>query len=57
MKVLNIVRSKPDDFIIKCIDVFSEDKEDKVIAIYDENVDWNGVVDDIFSYDKVICWW
>lgn len=57
MRVLNIVRSEPDDLIKKCIDAFYEDKEDKVVALYDENVDWNGLVDDIFSCDKVICWW
>jgi hypothetical protein len=57
MKVLNIVRSEPDDMIKKCIEAFSENKEDKVVSLYDENVDWNGIVDDIFSYDKVICWW
>jgi hypothetical protein len=43
--------------IKKCIETFSENKEDKVVALYDENVDCNGIVDDIFSYDKVICWW
>jgi hypothetical protein len=57
MTVLNIVRSEPDDMIKKCIETFSENKEDKVVALYDENVDWAGIVDDVFSYDKVICWW
>ena len=57
MTVLNIVRSEPDDMIKKCIEAFSEDNKDKVVALYQEDVDWTGVVDDIFSHDRVICWW
>jgi hypothetical protein len=57
MTVLNIVRSEPDNMIEKFIEAFSENKEDKVVALYDEDVDWTGIVDDIFSHDKIICWW
>lgn len=57
MKILNIVRSEPDETVGKCINAFSEDKDAKVIALYEGTVDWQGLVDDIFSYDKVICWW
>lgn len=57
MKVLNIVRSEPDDMIQKFVETFSEDNKDTVIALYQEDVDWPGVVDDIFSHDRVICWW
>lgn len=57
MKVLNIVRSEPDDVVKKFIDAFSEGEEDKAIALYGGDVDWSGLVDEIFGYDKVICWW
>jgi hypothetical protein len=57
MKVLNIVRSKPDDFVKKFIDTFSENKKNKVIALYEEDVNWSGLVDEIFSHDRIICWW
>lgn len=57
MKVLNIVRSEPDDMIQKFVEAFSEDNKDTVVALYQEDVDWPGVVDDIFSHDRVICWW
>jgi hypothetical protein len=57
MKVLNIVRSKPDDFVKKLIENFSEDKENKVIALYERDVHWSDFVDDIFSHDQIICWW
>jgi len=57
MKVLNIVRSTPDDFVKKFVDTFSEDQENKVIALYDGAINWSDLVDDIFSHDQVISWW
>jgi hypothetical protein len=57
MKVLNIVRSAPDDFVKKIINTFSEDKGNKVIALYEGEVDWSDLVDEIFSHDQIICWW
>ena len=57
MKVLNIVRSTPDDFVKKFIETFSEDKGNKVIALFEGDVDWSSLIDEIFSHDKIICWW
>jgi len=57
MKVLNIVRSAPDDFVKKLINTFSGDKGNKVIALYEGEVDWSDLVDEIFSHDQIICWW
>ena len=57
MKVLNIVRSAPDDFVKKLIETFSEDKGNKVIALFEGDVDWSSLIDEIFSHDKIICWW
>jgi hypothetical protein len=57
MKLLNIVRSAPDDLEKKFIETFAEGEENKVIHLYDGNVDWSALVDDIFSHDKTICWW
>jgi hypothetical protein len=56
-KVLNIVRSAPDDLEKKLIDAFSEGQGDKVILLYEGEVNWSLLVDEIFSYDQVICWW
>jgi hypothetical protein len=57
MKILNIVRSVPDDLEKKLIKTFSKGKENKVITLYEGDVDWSALVDDIFSYDKTLCWW
>jgi hypothetical protein len=57
MNVLNIVRSAPDDLEKRFIETFSEGEENKVITLYEGDVVWSALVDDIFSYDKTICWW
>lgn len=56
-KVLNIVRSEPDEVVKTFVEAFSEGGEDIVIGLYEGDVDWPGLVDKIFAYDKVICWW
>ena len=56
-KVLNIVRSAPDDLEKKLIDTFSKGEGDKVIYLYDGEVNWSFLVDEIFSHDQIICWW
>jgi hypothetical protein len=57
MKLLNIVRSAPDDLEKRFLETFSEGEENKVVTLYEGDVDWSTLVDDIFSYDKTICWW
>jgi len=39
------------------IDTFSEGEEDKVISLYDGELNWSFLVDEIFSHDQIICWW
>jgi hypothetical protein len=46
MKMLHILKSEPDESVEEILEAFSE-----------EEVDWAALVDDIFSHDKVICWW
>jgi hypothetical protein len=57
MKVLNIIRSESDDMVAQCVEAFSKDEEAKRIALYEGDVDWSVLVDEIFAHDKVICWW
>ena len=57
MKVLNIVRSEPDDSVQRFIDAFCGGPEDKMVALYKRDVDWSALVDEIFDYDRIICWW
>ena len=57
MKLLNIIRSEPDDTTKKFVEGFSEDEGAKKVVLYKGDIDWSALVDDIFSYDKVVCWW
>jgi hypothetical protein len=57
MKVLNILRSEPDETVEKLGEAVSKDNQSSVSMLYGGHVDWEGLVDDIFLHDKVICWW
>ena len=57
MKLLNIIRSEPDDTTKTFVESFSKEEGAKKVALYKGEIDWSALVDDIFSHDKVICWW
>lgn len=56
-KVLHILKSEPDDTVEKLCEETSATHTASVIPLYEGQVNWPGLVDDIFSHDKVICWW
>jgi hypothetical protein len=57
MKVLHILKSEPDETVEKLCEGISKNNEASVVALYQGNTDWHGLVDEIFSHKKVICWW
>ena len=57
MRTLHLLRTEPSITVEKFIEFFVDEEECAVESLYKNNVDWNRLVDDIFSYDKVICWW
>jgi hypothetical protein len=57
MKVLNILKSEPDETVEKLRKAVSKDNQSSVTMLYRDHVDWEGLVDDIFSHDKIIFWW
>jgi hypothetical protein len=57
MRILHILRNEPDIIVEKLIDTLSEDDEATVKPLFQGDIDWSRLVDDIFSHDKVICWW
>ena len=56
MQILHIMRSKPDETVTSLKKSFS-DLEGKTIELYEGDVDWEALVDDIFAADRVISWW
>ncbi len=57
MNVLHILRTEPDDSVEIFMEAFSVEDVVNVTELYKDGVDWSRLVDDIFSHDKVICWW
>ena len=57
MKVLQIIRTKPDDTVQNLSELVSKENDASAALLYQGEVDWLKLVDDIFAHDKVICWW
>ena len=59
MKILHILRSQPDETIKQLIETSTNGDQPKAVELYfyKDEVDWAGLVDDIFAHDKVISWW
>ena len=57
MRILHILRSSPDETVEKLINYLAEAEETTVQPLFQGDVDWSRLVDDIFAHDKVICWW
>ena len=56
-KELHLLRTKPGNTVINLTKPISQEGQITLINLYDEDLDWSKLVDDIFSHDKVICWW
>ena len=57
MKVLHLLRTEPSKTVERLIECFCNEEECAVEILYNGDVDWNRLVDDIFLYDRVISWW
>lgn len=56
MKVLQILKSDPDETLESFLAAFADD-DVTTVRLVDGDVDWETLVDEIFSHEKVICWW
>ena len=61
-RVLHILKSEPDETVARVIEAQSHESEVAVVSLYRDEitghaVDWSRLVEDIFAYDRVICWW
>ena len=59
MKILHILRTRPDITVEKLMQGATNGDRSKVTALYEfqDEQDWSKLVDEIFSNDKVISWW
>jgi hypothetical protein len=57
MKILHILREEPDATIKEIVASTTNGDQSKITELYSGDIDWSRLVDEIFSHDKVICWW
>ncbi len=56
MSILHILRSEPDDQLEELIQAVTAG-EATTVALYREPIDYDELVQEIFSHDRVISWW
>ncbi len=57
MQLLNIVRSRPDDVERRLVQEMSRGKDAREVKLYEDRVDYERLVKEIFEAEKVVCWW
>ena len=56
MKILHILKKAPDASTKKIIEFQSAGNEVKTIELYKGGADYDKLIADVFSFDKVFCW-
>ena len=61
-KILHILKCKPDEIEAELIEALANEDESAVVSLYQDEisgaaVNWSRLVEDIFGYDRIICWW
>lgn len=56
MKILHMLNDGPEKLADQIISVQSKDHEVKVIDLSKKETSYESIVDDIFSFDRVISW-
>ena len=57
MKILHILRSEPDEMTRNFILQTFENAQNNEMPLYQEDIDYDKLIADIFASDSVICWW
>ncbi len=57
MNILHIIPSEPDEFTQTLIDISSQGVRSREIKLNQRCLNYDQLVSDIFSSDKVITWW
>ncbi len=57
MKILHILKTKPDDLTNTFIDLISDGEENTTFSLYEQDPDYAKLLDLIFENDRTISWW
>lgn len=56
MKVLHILKSPPDASMRELFEEVSRDQVISVVELYDPDIDWQALVDEILIHDQIVYW-
>jgi hypothetical protein len=57
MKILNILKTEPDEVTRTLLDAVSKGDESSVFNLYEADSDYGRLLDLVFENDKVVSWW
>ncbi|MGA7563117.1 MAG: hypothetical protein WBW55_07945 [Desulfobaccales bacterium] len=57
MKILHVFRHPPDEMVLELAAIISREREAAEIALYQDGVDYDLLLELILSNDRVITWW
>jgi hypothetical protein len=57
MKTLHILKTEPDNNTRVLIDSLAQGEESAIFKMYDENADYEKLIELLFEYDKTVSWW
>lgn len=57
MEILYLLRSRPNETVEKLMANLTNGDRARIVELFEEDVDWEMLVDDIMSSDKVVSWW
>lgn len=57
MRLLHILKSEPDEDTRILMGILSEGEETNILCLYEEDADYERLIDMIFEHDRVISWW
>jgi len=57
MKILHILRSGPDEMVEMFIGSVFENSESIRVPLYEDAQDYDSLIQQLFSADKVVSWW
>ena len=57
MKILQVYRSEPNDDVQTLVGILNRDRDADEFKLYDEDPNYDQLVEKIFDADKTVCWW
>ena len=57
MRLLHILKFEPDEDTRTLMGILSKGEKNNILCLYEEDADYERLVDMIFEHDRVISWW